>query len=178
MGSTGGGTTVLIKGAGFQPGATVTLGADRQTARVEQSTVIRVTTSAHDVGMVEITVTNPDGQFVRQAGGYTYALPESFDFNGGWVGYALAHPAAQARSVPHHSDMEMLFTIENNVLTAFKCADVVMTFSVPPVVKDGAFSYSADGGVTLTGRIVAEGDAVGTIDSDVCPATRWSALKR
>jgi hypothetical protein len=177
-GSTGGGTIVTITGSGFQPGATVTLGVERQTTRVDQSTVIQVTTSAQNAGAVEITVTNPDGQSVRRSGGYTYASPQSFDFNGAWVGYALAHPDSQATSAPHHSDMPMLFTIENNVLTSVTCAGVVLAFSVPPVVKDGAFSYSGDGGVVLTGRIVADGDSVGTIDTDMCPATRWNALKR
>ena len=49
-GSTGGGTAVTIAGSGFQAGATVTLGAIRQTSNVENNTTIRMTTSAHDAG--------------------------------------------------------------------------------------------------------------------------------
>jgi IPT/TIG domain-containing protein len=83
-GSTGGGTAVTIPGSGFQTGAFVTLGAIRQAANVENSATIRVTTPVHDAGPVEIVVTNPDGQAATFAGGYTYASPQSFDFNGAW----------------------------------------------------------------------------------------------
>jgi hypothetical protein len=176
-GSTGGGTAVTITGSGFQVGAFVTLGGIRQTASVENSTTIRVTTPVHDAGPVEIVVTNPDGQAATFADGYTYVSPQSFDFNGAWEGYALAHPDAQLRSAPQHADMGMRFTIENNRLTSLACGGATLVFLSPPSVSDGAFSHAGEGVVT-TGRIVSDLSAVGTINSSACPATRWTAARR
>jgi hypothetical protein len=177
-GSTGGGTAVTITGSGFQTGATVTLGDIQQTASVETSTTIRVTTAAHDPGPVEITVTNPDGRAGTFTGGYRYASPQSFNFNGAWEGYALAHPDAQARSAPQHSDMEIRFTIESDRLTNITCGGTTLAFSSPPSVTDGAFSHAGDDGVVITGRIVSDAGAVGTINTGACPATRWTAARR
>jgi hypothetical protein len=105
-GSTGGGTNVTISGSGFQSGATVKLGAQRQSAFFLNNTSIRITTSAHDPGAVEIVVTNSDGRAARLGGGYSYALPESFDSNGGWEGSGVAHPDVHL-GPRHHADMEM-----------------------------------------------------------------------
>lgn len=176
-GSTGGGTAVTITGSGFQTGAFVTLGAIRQAANVENSATIRVTTPVHDVGPVEIVVTNPDGQAATFAGGYTYASPQSFDFNGAWEGFALAHPDAQGRSAPQHSDMGMRFTIENNRLTSLVCGGATLVFLSSPSVSAGAFSHTGNDDV-VTGRIVSDLSAVGTINTGACPTTRWTAARR
>ena len=111
-------------------------------------------------------------------GGYSYVSPQSFDFNGAWVGYALAHPDVLARPAPRHSDMEMRFTIENNRLTNITCGGATLTFVSPPSVSEGAFSHAGDGDVVITGRIVSEAGALGTINTGACPATRWTALKQ
>ena len=153
------------------------LGDERQTALIDSSTTIRLTTSAHEAGSVAITITNPDGQLVRLSDRYTYAPPQSFDFNGVWDGYALAHPDAQ-RSAPRHSDMEMQFTIQNNVLTGFVCGGAMLAFAVAPSAKEGAFSHSDGDRTVITGRIVADRSALGTIDTDDCPGTRWAAVRR
>jgi IPT/TIG domain len=176
-GSAGGGTAVTIKGSGFQTGAAVTLGAIGQTANVENSTTIRVTTSAHDPGPVEIIVTNPDGQTVTFTGGYSYASAQSFDFNGAWEGHALAHPDVHA-GPPRHADMDMQFIIERNMLRSVMCGGVALVLSPTPSVTDGAFSYSGNDGVLVTGRIVSDGSAVGTINTTACPSTRWAAGKQ
>jgi IPT/TIG domain len=175
-GSTSGGTTVTIKGSGFQTGAIVTLGGERLIAYGADSATIYVMTLAHDAGTVEIVVTNPDGQVARLTDVYTYAPPESFDFNGAWQGYALAHPD-HVRSA-RHSDMEMGFIIENNGLTSVTCGGAPVTFSPALPVIGGAFSYSGDEGVVVTGRIVSDASAVGTIKTGACPATSWAAEKR
>ena len=176
-GSTSGGTTVTIAGSGFQSAATVTLGSERQTPYVLNSSTILVTTAARAAGTVEIIVTNPDGQVGTLSGAYRYASPQSFDFNGGWEGYALAHPDARVQSTPRHSDMAMRFTIESNVLTRVTCGGTILSFPTTQSVSDGAFSYAGDDGVVITGRIVSDGSAVGTIDTAACPATRWAAEK-
>lgn len=175
-GSTGGGTTVTIAGSGFQSGAVVSLGGEWQTVQVVNPTSILITTTTHDPGTVEIIVTNRDGQTARLGGGYSYASAESFDFNGTWEGSALAHP--DHLGPMRHSDMHMRFTIERNVLTGFTCGGAPLENSSRLVVSDGAFTHAGDGEVVMSGRIVAEGIAVGTIDTDACPATRWVATRR
>ena len=176
-GSTGGGTTVTIAGSAFQSAATVTLGNERQTAYVLNSTTILVTTAARAAGTVEIIVTNPDGQVGMLSGAYSYASPQSFDFNGVWEGSALAHPVAYRRSAPRHSDMEMRFTIEGNRLTSMTCGGATVVFPSPPSLTDGAFSHAANDDV-ISGRIVSDHSAVGTINTGACPATRWIAERR
>ena len=175
-GSTAGGTTITITGSGFQTGLTVTLGGERQQVEVPNSTSILMTTTAHDPGPVAIIVANPDGQTARLSGGFNYASPQSFDFNGTWEGFAAAHPDHLGPT--RHSDMEMRFTIARNVLTSFACGGATLAFSSQLVVSDGAFTHAGDGEVVMSGRIVAEGIAVGTIDTDACPGTRWTATRR
>jgi hypothetical protein len=174
-GSTAGGTTITITGSGFQTGVTVTLGGERQSVDVPNSTSILLTTTAHDPGPVAIIVANPNGQTATLGGGYSYALPQSFDFNGTWEGFAAAHPDHLGPT--RHSDMGMRFTIERNVLTSFACGGATLAFSAQLVVSDGAFTHGGDGEVVMSGRIVGEGRAVGTIDTDACPATRWVATR-
>lgn len=175
-GSTAGGTTITITGSGFQTGLTVTLGGERQAVDVPNSTSILMTTTAHDPGPVAIVVANPNGQTATLSGGYSYASPQSFDFNGTWEGFAAAHPDHLGPT--RHSDMEMRFTVERNVLTSFTCGGATLAFSSQLVVSDGAFTHAGDGEAVMSGRIVAEGIAVGTIDTDACPATRWVATRR
>jgi hypothetical protein len=64
------------------------------------------------------------------------------------------------------------------VLTSFACGGATLAFSSQLVVSDGAFTHPGDGEVVMSGRIVAEGIAVGTIDTDTCPTTRWVATRR
>jgi hypothetical protein len=177
-GSTGGGTTVKITGSGFQPGATVTLDDERRPATVESSTSIQLTTSAHDARTVDVAVTNPGGQVGRLSGAYTYAPPQSFDFNGTWEGYALAHLEAAARITGRHSDMGIRFTIQANLLTSVTCDGSTITLSPQAPVSNGEFSSVGADGAAIAGRIVSADGAVGTISAVPCPSTRWSATRR
>ena len=175
-GSSAGGTTITITGSGFQAGLVVTLGGERQTVEVPNSTAILMTTTAHDPGPVEVIVTNLNGQTATLSGGFSYASPQTFDFNGIWEGFAAVHPDHLGPT--QHSDMEVRFTIERNVLTSFTCGGGTLAFSSQLVVSDGAFTHAGDGEVVMSGRIVGEGIAVGTIDTEACPATRWTAARR
>jgi hypothetical protein len=74
--------------------------------------------------------------------------------------------------------MGMRFTIENNRLTSLACGGATLAFQSPPSVSDGAFSHAGDDDVVITGRIVSDLSAVGTINTGSCPATRWTAAKR
>ena len=174
-GSTGGGTTLRIKGTGFQSRATVAFDGAPGTAYAENSTTIHVTAPPHGPGAVDVLVTNPDGQAARLAGAYTYASPSSFDFNGTWVGYALAHPESAARVGVSHADMDVRLTIQDNSVISLMCGGAAIAIESPPSVANGEFSLS---GVSATGRIVGAAEAVGTISTTACPSTRWSAMKQ
>jgi hypothetical protein len=177
-GSTGGGTTVKVSGSGFRAGTVVTIGGEQQSAFVGTSTVIWVTTTARAAGSADVVVTSPDGTSAALAGGFAYVAAQSFDFNGHWLGYALAHPESLARSTTLHEDMQMSFTINGNVLTGVTCGgSTIVVPSPPPTVANGEFSFVGDG-IAVTGRIVSADGAVGTINSSWCPATRWTAGRR
>ena len=177
-GSTGGGATVKISGSGFRPGTIVTIGGERQDAYVGTSTVIWATTAAHATGAVDVVVTRADGDTATLARGFTYVTPQSFDFNGNWEGSALAHPESAARFTAQHSDMELGFTISGNALTGFTCGGSAIAMPSPlPSITNGEFFHVADR-VEISGRIVSTDIAIGTINTPLCPGTRWSAGRR
>jgi hypothetical protein len=122
-----------------------------------------------------VVVTRRTGESTTLARGFTYAPPETFDFNGTWVGYALAHPPVSGQARPLHSDMNMRVTVENNVVTSFTCDTVAAVF-LPQPVRNGEFSL-VPGGVPITGRIVSANEVIGTIDIPACPATLWYASR-
>ena len=67
-----GGTLVTITGAGFMAGARVSFGGTSVSPAGLNSTSISVTTPQHPSGLVDIVVTNPDGQSITPATGFTY----------------------------------------------------------------------------------------------------------
>jgi hypothetical protein len=169
LGSTSGYTPLRISGIGFQSGATVTLDGATLQGRFENQSngVLYLQTPAHTAGIVDVLVTNPDGQTHRLAGGYTYALPQSFDFNGSWSGFGTDG---------HHVPVRL--TIKNSLLVSLSCDSfTTLTFSPRPSVIDGEFSFSKGNGIVVTGRIVSASAAVGTINLPSCPA-RWSAARQ
>lgn len=170
-GSTGGSTPVTITGTGFQPGATVTLDGtvlERSNVYVQNSTTIHFSTPAHAAGTVDVVVTNPGGQADRLTGGYTYASPESFDFNGDWTGGAGGE-----------YDTAIRFTIQNNMLISVSCGNSgTLTFSPPPLVSKGEFSFVGNDGVGISGRIVSAVNAVGTINIAPCTSTMWLTTRQ
>jgi hypothetical protein len=74
-GTTAGGGSVTLSGSGFVAGATVTFGGIAAPVTTLTSAAIAVTTPAHSPGVVDVTVSNPDGQSVTVGGAYTYVLP-------------------------------------------------------------------------------------------------------
>ena len=82
-----GGAPVTIQGMGFQSGATVRFGGVLATnVQVSSSTTITATTPAHALGLVNVQVTNTDGQSGTLTNGYEYtSLPANViiedDFN-------------------------------------------------------------------------------------------------
>jgi len=75
-GSSAGGTVVDLAGMNFRDGATVTFdGIPATGITFVSSSHITCTTPAHAVGVVDVTVTNPDAQFSTLVGGFTYGIP-------------------------------------------------------------------------------------------------------
>jgi hypothetical protein len=169
-GSTGGSTPVTITGTGFQSGATVALDGtalERRDVYVRNSTTIHFSTPAHAAGTVDVVVTNPGGQADRLTGGYTYDSPQSFDFNGNWAGAAGSE-----------YDTEMRFAIQDDMLISVSCGtSATLTFSPPPSVSNGEFSFVGNDGVGISGRIVSAVNAVGTINIAPCTSTIWGATR-
>ena len=171
-GSTRGGAWAIITGADFQPGATVRLGDGdgAVTSGVLDSATLVFWTTAHSAGTVDVVVTNPGGLFATLTGAYTFAPPDSFDFNGEWV----AHAGSEFET-------EMRFTIRNDTLVSVSCGgSAALTFSPPPAVHNGDFSFVGDDGLAISGTLVSPVNAVGTInvpDVTACRAARWWADK-
>jgi hypothetical protein len=78
-GTTAGGSTVVLTGQNFVPGAGLVVLFGGTAATVTPGSVtatsITVTTPAHAAGAVDVTVVNPDGQSVTDAGAFTYQTP-------------------------------------------------------------------------------------------------------
>jgi hypothetical protein len=90
-GGIGGGEDITITGTGFVEGTTVRFGSD---PAIEtgffSATVIIATTPAHAAGAVDVTVTNPDGQFVTVSNGFTYLAPTPLEKADWQVDYAYS----------------------------------------------------------------------------------------
>jgi len=164
-GSTSGGSPIVISGTGFRAGATVSLGGVNAHAGVLQTAwlfegALYAQAPPHGAGTVTVVVTNPDGQSATLPGGYTYALPGSFDFNGEWeggTGYDWLTPVR--------------FTIRNDVLVAVSCGGVPIIPDSPPTVVGGEFSILKGNTVVMTGRIASASFATGRVSVGGCART-------
>ncbi len=75
-GPTSGGTTVVITGANFVVGAKAYFGGLlAQSTTVDNASQITTVTPAHPAGVVDISVTNPDGQSATLPNGFTFSGP-------------------------------------------------------------------------------------------------------
>ncbi len=94
-GPASGGTTVLINGSGFLAGLTVTLGGASCTdVGVNSATQISCKTPAHAGGLVNVSVSNDDGQSDTELNVYTYN-----------VGPAITSVAPSSVGVPNFSSV-------------------------------------------------------------------------
>jgi hypothetical protein len=90
-GALAGSTSVTITGTDFVSGATVDFGGSPCTVTSTAATQIVCTTTSHVAGAVDVTITNPDNQFVTSSGAYTYqpaptvtgASPAGISISGG-----------------------------------------------------------------------------------------------
>lgn len=67
-------------------------------------------TPAHASGSVDVVVSGQSGESVLLTDAFTYASPETFNFNGDWSGWG-----------DNGQDRPILFTIQNNLLLAATC---------------------------------------------------------
>lgn len=74
-GTTLGGTSVTVTGAGFQAGASATLGGSPAVVGALTASSLTLTTPAHAAGPVALAVTNPDGQAATLPAAFTYVAP-------------------------------------------------------------------------------------------------------
>lgn len=74
MGDVSGGTSVLINGKGFAPGATVRFGGvDATSVEVKSPTQLSAVTPAYDtVNTVDVEITNPDGQVAVKTAAFSF----------------------------------------------------------------------------------------------------------
>ncbi len=167
IGSTEGGTIVTITGTDFRAGVTVTLGGIEIRPTVYQGSIYLVT-PPHAAGPVDVVVTNGGADADVLVNGYTYAPPESFDFNGIWEG-----GAGSEQEIP------LEFTIQNDFVTSMRCgSSEALTFTTEIPVRNGSFSFSDEVRGTISGRIVSAVSARGAVDTASCRNTSWYVQKR
>ena len=72
-----GGDVILVNGANFVSGATVTFGGTAGTVTIVSAAQLSVVTPAKAAGTYDVVITNPDGQAVTSAGAYEAWSPAS-----------------------------------------------------------------------------------------------------
>ena len=171
VGSTGGATQVKITGAGL--GTTVAFGGATVTGTFDSrypGAVMFLGTPAHSAGIVDVVLT-ANGRSVTMPNAFTYASPDTFDFNGTWSGYGW-----------NGQDNPIRFTIRDNGLLVVSCdgiatpAAATVTFSPPIPITHSEFSFDGNG-VRFSGRIVSPNTPSGTIRLGECESNGWYAEK-
>lgn len=174
VGSTGGGTRVTLTGSNLDRGAIVRLGGVAVTSngydpRLPTGTSLSITTPAHAAGVVDVVITNPNGQQLRLDNSYEFVEPDSFDFNGSWSGVSI-----------DGQDVLVEFVVTNNRLSSAECRYFEKTTAVLSTqVTNGTFLAEGPDGFRLSGRIVSAGQATGRLSAPGCVAgdTLWHASK-
>jgi hypothetical protein len=170
-GSSAGGTPIEITGYGFNPGSTVIFGGTALQVTYVDSQKLVAMTPAGAVGLVDVLVTNPNGQADTLREGYTYASPDTYDVNGEWKG-----------SADSHSGTDFGFTIRDGALIGVSCGtSQSVTLSPPVPVVSGEFSLTGDEPVSISGKIVSPNRAFGTVTIrgvDSCVGEPWIAVKQ
>jgi len=155
----------VISGTGFEGTGRVWLGGDApKQIWVKDAETIHFWTNVHQAGTVDVVVRNAGGREDTLAGGITFRAPDAFDFNGTWIAHA-----------GDDYDTDMRFVIENNRLTSLACgSSPAVVFTAAPVVIHGDFSGQGDDGVKISGRIVSDISAVGTLSVAPCAPLWWA----
>jgi hypothetical protein len=182
IGSTAGGTPMVITGPGDYDAKTVRFDGIVTPVGSQSDygyTYFELLTPAHAAGPVEVIVTDE----YDQAGSavFTYASPDTFDVNGDWEG--SAEPA------PREWGTRVVLTIRDNKAVSvlcLVCRDQIcpigsapsLALDPPPVVANGEFSFVGSGGVSIAGTFLSPVQASGSLDMPSCGSRRWSASKK
>lgn len=170
LGSTGGGASIKITGAGLRPGVRVAFGSTSVAAYFAGDLVDRifVRTPSHAAGSADVTVTNTDGRTALAINAYTFALPESFDVNGNWEGPAFSGDY----------DEPLTFTVVNGAVVSISCwTPSVVALSPPAPITHGEFSFRDEDGVAISGTILAPNEAEGFVNVGPCVDRGWHATR-
>jgi hypothetical protein len=76
-GPSDGGTTITLSGSNFVSGASVTVDTTKVNPNFVDAKTLRIVTPAHAAGVVDLVVTNPDGQAARLRSAFTYTNSQS-----------------------------------------------------------------------------------------------------
>jgi len=177
VGSTSGGTRIILTGSDLDRGATtvsfdsVAVSPTGYDPRFPSGTSLLITTPAHAAGVVDVVITNPNGQRLRIDKAYEFVDPASFDFNGRWSGVSI-----------DGQDVAVEFVVAKNELVSAACeysGKITAALSAP--VTNGSFSAEGVDRFRLSGRIVSAGQATGRLSAPGCVAfsgdTVWQAYK-
>lgn len=167
--SSAGALGVTIRGTGFLPGAVVTVDNETRKTAYGNTTTLYAAATNHAPAVVDVVVTNPDGQIVRLTGGLRYVPPATIPFSGTWTG-----EADDLRD--DHRGVAMRFTIENNAVSSVTCGGATVDLSPAPAVRDGEFAFTGDNDMSVSGRILAPARACGTIRLPPCGPS-WCAVQ-
>jgi hypothetical protein len=154
-GASVGGTIVTVKGTGFLPGATVTIGNPATAVNVVSSTKITATTAATPVGTAEVVVSDEGG---TSTGGPTYAYinasrpkvasvtPSSGPIAGGTPVTIKGSGFLAGATVTIGNEASAVNVVSSTKITATTAPTAAGSYKV--VVKDGA--GTSTGGPTYT----------------------------
>ena len=173
IGSTEGGTYVTVDGDQLKPGFTATLDGVPLTITPHTNGKVfksfSFTAPAHAAGRADLAVRDSDGQFSPEYGvkKYTWASPDTFDFNGGWNAF-----------VPNGNPNPFTFTVECDVLLEVTCYDGTPLLLPAPVrPSHGQIAVSSNGIVVFSAKLLSNGQAVGTVDFGTCQSANWTGRK-
>lgn len=180
-GTENGGTVVTITGTGFQAGADVSFGTTLGTVVSVTATEITVNSPVHAVGLVDVTVTNPDSGSDSAAGAYDFVasapIPVIPDLSltvpnaattGNTVTFTGATVGGDAAGTPYALGM----TIDNGG------APTVIGYTSGnafPLSLSPSWTAGAAGTYTVTMQLIDENDNIvstvtGTITVSATPA--------
>lgn len=158
-GPTAGGTVIAVAGTGFVSGATVSVGGTAATGvSVSSATSLTATVPARAAGLVNVVVTNPDGQSVTKANAYTYIAPNptitgvspSTGLTSGGTAITITganFTAPSAVTVGGVAATSVTF-VSSTQITAVTparpagAANIVVTFASGAVTLNNAFTYT------------------------------------
>lgn len=173
-GSTTGGTEITISGANFQDGATVTVGGNAAAVGAVADGSITATTPAGDEGAADVVVTNPDGQAVTSAGGFTYlGIIEPTLTSSSAADVSLDYSAIGEGQSADGSAGEVTFTVNFTDNTGAAGAGQAITWSITNNGSESAFlvapavvEIAAGATETVEATTGADGSASGTFDAE------------